>query len=372
MRIVFLAPELFSIGGIQRQNRLVIAALDELVTRAGGRLRVLALNDPAPVDWGPELGALQSTSIASFGKRRLAFVRQALSESRQADLVIYGLVGFVPIALGEALLGHANRRLLMLYGIEAWAYRSPLHALALRYLHGYIPISQYTLSRFCAAYSLNGSQPSFILPNAVSSRLRENIEVYPANADDPPRLLTVSRLTTHEQYKGIDAVIRAMPALVKQFPNLRYTIIGDGTDRLRLERIARDLQVEPQIDFMGYISDEALKKTYRDCTVFVLPSAEEGFGFVFIEAMAYGKPVVAARAGAAPEVVCDGETGLLVEYGHVPELVKAIATLINQPDLRRKMGQAGIEAVRARFAYDSLKANLSGILEANSLPVSLR
>ena len=370
MRILILATEFLSIGGIQRQNRLLVAAIDELLTQASGRLRVLALNDPPSASLLPELAGLCSTEITCFGGNRVAYVLQSLAEIRQADLVIYGLLGLTLMSFAHRMLAPSTRRLLMMHGIEVWRRRSLLHALAVRNMQGYVSVSQYTLDRFRAAYRLDGRVPGFVLPNAVTPLLFQDQVQFAADQERKLRLLTVSRLAASERYKGIDLVIRAMPALVRQFPNACYTIIGNGGDRARLASIARELRIEQHVEFLGHVSDEALKQAYQDCTIFVLPSAKEGFGFVFIEAMAFGKPVVAARAGAAPEVVWDGQTGLLAEHGDVAQLTQAIATLLQNPDLSRQIGQAGLEAVRTRFSYNAFKANLSDILAACGLPVS--
>lgn len=368
LRVLILTPELLSIGGIQRQNRLLIAALDALLAGAKGWLRVLALNDPATRYFDRELADLQVTSITCFEGHRLEYIRQALIESRKVDIVFYGLLGFTPISFVQKVLGHSNIRLLILYGIEAWSYRSFWHELSVKNMYGYIAISRYTLDRFHRAYKLDEAKPSFVLPNVVSPCLYESNHV-PSTDEGEPRLLTICRLDASEKRKGVDSVIHALPVLIKQFPNLRYTIIGNGPDRLRLQGIAHDLQVEQYIDFWGYVSDEALKQAYHDCTVFILPSAKEGFGFVFIEAMAFGKPVIAARAGAASEVVEDGVTGFLIDYGNIEQLTSAITTLLSTPELRQRMGQAGIEVVRTRYSYAALKANLYKIFAACDLPL---
>lgn len=369
MRVLLLTPELLSIGGIQRQNRLLIAALDELLADGNGSLRVLALNDPPPKHFAPELSALRTTSISCFGGNRPAYIWQSLSESRKADLIVYGLLGFTLMSFAHMALRPSVRRLLVLHGIEAWHRRSFWHALAVRNMHGYISVSHYTLDRFRSAYRIGPSECCFILPNVVSPHLLSDNLVGCAGRKIEPRLLTVGRMHEHDRAKGIDTVLRALPALVTQFPELRYTIIGDGPDRPYLERLAQQLRVEQQVEFLGYVSEDTLRKAYLSCTIFVLPSVKEGFGFVYIEAMAYGKPVVAARAAATPEVVSDGKTGILVEYGDVPRLTDAIATLLSDPDLCRQMGRAGLDAVKTRFSYEALKTNLLKILTTCGCPL---
>jgi glycosyltransferase involved in cell wall biosynthesis len=179
-----------------------------------------------------------------------------------------------------------------------------------------------------------------------------------------PNLLAVSRLDGRENYKGVDTVIRALPALISKFPTLEFEIIGDGSDRPRLEALARSLAVAPYVRFLGRVSDDELQAAYQRCDIYVMPSGAEGFGFVFIEAMAYGKPVVAARAAATPEVVKDGETGILIEYGNVTQLVDALSSLLSDPERSRQMGALGLARVTENYSYQSLKNNLALLLNA--------
>ncbi|GBL19715.1 GDP-mannose-dependent alpha-(1-6)-phosphatidylinositol monomannoside mannosyltransferase, partial [Anaerolineaceae bacterium] len=114
-------------------------------------------------------------------------------------------------------------------------------------------------------------------------------------------------------------MVELLPDLLKEFPALRYRIVGDGTDRARVEALARRLGVDAQVEITGFVQDmEAFVDEYRRCTIFVMPSAfeggskprGEGFGIVYLEAAACGKPVIAAKGGGAAEAVADGETGL--------------------------------------------------------------
>lgn len=357
-----LAPELLSDGGIQRQNRLIVRALDELLQDMGGHLVVLALNDQVPQSLPSELAGLRSTTLNYFGANRWRYLIALAQASAGAKLVLYGLLGFTLMSLAQIAVSPFARRLLWLYGIEAWSVRSPWHWLAVRTMHGYLAISGYTLDKFRAAYGRRPAPWDRIIPNVVSPTFLAGSMTGSRPASPGQTLLVVSRMETVEGYKGIDTVIQALPVLVTKVPNLQFEIIGDGSDRPRLEAMARSLGVAPHVRFLGRVSDEELCAAYQRCDIYVMPSGAEGFGFVFIEAMAYGKPVVAARAAATPEVVRDDKTGILVEYGNVPQLVDALAKLLTDPDCRKRMGAAGLAAVNAQYSYPSLKQNLATVL----------
>ncbi len=171
-----------------------------------------------------------------------------------------------------------------------------------------------------------------------------------------------------ERRKGIDTLLEIIPALCRQFPSLRFTLAGSDREPLPpshrrrtdlfLSRFAAD-PILPRVTFAGPVTDEELAQLYRRCDIFVAPSLYESFGIVFLEAMRASKPAVGCRAGGMPEVIAEGETGLLAEPGDAASLHSALATLIADPILRRKMGQAG----RARFErHFSLERNVQATI----------
>ncbi len=362
MRILLLTPELLSMGGIQHQNRLLIAGLDEILAEMQGFLNVLVLNDKVRSQPAPGLEDLCVTTIDYFGGSRAAFLHHFLGVARRAGLTIYGHLGFSLMSFLQSGILSRSRRLLMLHGIEAWERRSLWHALAVRSMHGYLSVSRYTLKRFNQAYSIPPSKYTFILPNIVSSLFLSSEPKFATGLDKAPILLSVSRLATHDRPKGIDFVLQSLPLVIKRFPNLRYIIVGDGVDRIRLEALAHDLKLSENVEFCGSVPDKTLYDTYHSCSIFVLPSVKEGFGIVYLEAMACGKPVVAANATAVPEVVIDRETGMLVEYGNVKELANTLITLLENPLLRKRMGKAGRKRVEQLFTFNAMKKRLYSVL----------
>jgi phosphatidylinositol alpha-1,6-mannosyltransferase len=177
-----------------------------------------------------------------------------------------------------------------------------------------------------------------------------------------PSLLTVTRLEARE-HKGVDTAIRALPRILRSYPEAYYTIVGTGSDQERLQLLARELGVGDHVSFRGFVPDEELAGVYAACDVFVLPSKQEGLGIVYLEAMAHAKPVVAARAGGVPEVVIDGQTGLLVEYGDIEALAGAILMLLDDAALRTRLGHAGREHVTSHFSYEQFARRVEEALE---------
>ena len=144
-------------------------------------------------------------------------------------------------------------------------------------------------------------------------------------------IMTLGRLSAAERYKGIDEVLELMPSLVQEMPDLIYLIVGDGDDRVRLESKTASLGMKRQVVFTGYIPEEQKADHYRLADAFVMPGRGEGFGIVYLEAMACGIPVVASKADASREAVLGGRLGLLTDPRSPEEIRVAIKQALAQP-----------------------------------------
>jgi glycosyltransferase involved in cell wall biosynthesis len=160
--------------------------------------------------------------------------------------------------------------------------------------------------------------------------------------DGPPRILCVAHLYPR---KGVDTLLRAF-ARVTADAVLR--VVGNGPESGRLVQLARDLGITSRVHFLGHLPFSDLSAEYRNAGIFALPTEQEGFGIVFLEAMASSLPIIATRAAAVPEVVTHGVTALLVDPGDETALAQAIENLLDDSDLRTRLGTAGRKHV-ARF-----------------------
>jgi glycosyltransferase involved in cell wall biosynthesis len=152
--------------------------------------------------------------------------------------------------------------------------------------------------------------------------------------------------------KGIRFLLEAAAELKPQFPDIKVVLAGDGFERPELARLADQLGIASDVTFLGWVPNAELPPYYRSAAVSVIPSLEEGFGIPAAEAMGCEVPVVASDAGGLPEVVENGVTGLVVPRGDSQALAQAIASLLADPQLRRRMGQAGRERALRLFDWD--------------------
>lgn len=187
----------------------------------------------------------------------------------------------------------------------------------------------------------------------------------------PPRVhnagfivLTAARLV---ERKGIDASLHAIARLISRFPQIIYHIAGEGPDRVRLEKIANELQISDHVVFHGAVSEETLEKLYTNADVFLMPAREiggdvEGFGMVFLEANAHGVPVIGGASGGVPEAINDGESGLLVNPTSVTEIQDALERILGDPSFAARVGAGGRARVEREFGWEKQIEVLRNIL----------
>ncbi|MBV9279272.1 MAG: glycosyltransferase family 4 protein [Chloroflexi bacterium] len=349
-RVVFLVPDLFeSPGGIARHARSVCAALAD----CSDAVTVLALHD-SPAAVAEAAAAFPSVAFGGYGGRRAAFVRAALAGVRASPtLVLVEHPRFAPLGWPLARLSGAPL-VAFAHGIDIWDRLPAGRRLPLRRADRVLCVSRHSARR---AIEANGLSPEKVrvLHNCLSS----SAEPLPRGRRSAgPSILTVSRLSLLEPYKGHARVIRALPRLLARFPNLVYHVAGDGDARPALQALADECGVAHATRFHGSVTDGQLRRLYADADVFVMPSSGEGFGIVFLEAMAHGVPVVAGNVDATPEVVTEGETGLLVDPASEDELVGAVTTLLDDAGLRERMGLAGARRARDAFGFEQFRSRL--------------
>ncbi len=206
--------------------------------------------------------------------------------------------------------------------------------------------SRFTVDHY-EAMGMRPRRAQILMPVPDTRRFRPDLDPRPIRdrygLKDDRVVLTVGRLVPR---KGHDLVLRALAAL-KEEP-VRYMIVGTGPEERRLRDLAQALGVQDRVVFAGYVPDEELPGLYAACDVFVMPSrllktrdGIEGFGTVFLEAGACGKPVIGGRSGGVVEAVEDGRTGLLVDPHDAGALAEALRVLLRDPRLCQRMGEAG-------------------------------
>jgi len=305
------------------------------------------------------------------------FLWQALREAKRwrPDLVICAHVGLAP--LGWLLRFSSRCRYWVIaHGMEVWGALPFSKRQALARADRLLVISHFTQQEVIKRYGIP-AQRTFLLPPMLESRPSPKADLHAAAPVGNGRriVLTVSRLAAAERYKGHDVMLRAWVRVREKVPEAIYLIVGEGDDRARLEGLARELGLGESVCFAGAVSEEVLAACYAACEVFAMPTRTvldfrapqgEGFGIVFLEAMAHGKPVIGPRFGAPSEFIRHGEHGLLVDPEDPHGVAQALIDLLTSPERAGRMGRAAQQWVTHDYSYDRFCERLRRVLNEST------
>ncbi|HEY9614644.1 glycosyltransferase [Allocoleopsis sp.] len=245
-------------------------------------------------------------------------------------VILCGHIHFSPVALWIQRLTKIPYWIIV-YGTDAWDVQDAWKVKALHSADKIISISTYTRDRLIKEQGLPSEKISLLPVTFDAQRFKLSpkpnylLQRYRLEAQQPI-LLTVGRLASCDRYKGYDQILQALPEIRQQFPNIHYILVGQGDDVPRLEQLINQLDLQECVTFAGFVPDEELCDHYNLCDVFVMPSKGEGFGIVYLEALACGKPTLGGNQDGAIDALRQGELGALVD----PDDVQAIAETIIQ------------------------------------------
>lgn len=356
MRVLFLVTDLFSSGsGIARMARSVCKALCD--SAGVERLDVISWVDGEGAQPDARYLAGQKTSYRAAGGLKARFIAQTLSAlGRGYDVCLASHISLAPLLAVCRAAAPRMRLAAFAHGMEVWQRMGWIGRAAAGRLDAIYSVSDFTRRRMIGANGF-GEGRVHVIHNCLDPYLAREMNGSRASADGPgpvlrhPNLLTVSRLSRHDRYKGHARVIEALGSVRRRMPDINYYIVGAGELVPELRGLAAELGLQDEVHFLGPVSDPELRSIYRQCDVFTMPSVMEGFGLVFAEAMAYGKAVIAGNRDASGEVVRDGETGLLVNPDDVGEIAAAVERLLADGALRERLGARGLEVVGEKFCF---------------------
>jgi len=330
-RIVVLLTDAFGgYGGIAQFNRDLLKALCDMPDVA----EVVAV--PRGVTSG--LGELPAKLryLTKGASSKLRFILESCSAGIGSfDLIVCAHINLLPAAM--VLKAKQQVPLVLnIHGIEVW---QPHSSILVRSLMGNVDaiwsVSEFTRNKMIG-WSELASAKFTILPNAIDldryrpgARNQTLVERYGLNGKRV--MMVLCRLPGYERYKGIDETLELMPRLLEQIPNLTYLIAGDGEDRPRLEKKVASLGVTNQVVFTGFIQESEKINHYRLADIFVMPGRGEGFGIVYLEAMACGLPVVASKLDGSFEALRNGMLGRTVDPNDSVEIEAAILAAFDDP-----------------------------------------
>lgn len=367
---IFVFLEIFSLeGGIQSYVKDILRSYVELSSEhPDRRAEVYLLRDEAgcdnPFEGKPGLKFYYfKKEQAWLGRTHLASTLFLHLLQKRPHRVFCGHVYLVPlIQILCQPLGIPYT--VLTYGKEAWEPLAPKYRNALAKAEWIWTISRYSRDRTSANNNLD-RQKFELLPCAIDGKVftpgpknQELVQAY--QLENAKVLMTVARLWSGDIYKGVDVTIRALPKIAHAIPNVKYLAIGRGDDRPRLEKLAADLGVSDRVIFAGFVPNEALVDHYRLADAYIMPS-QEGFGIVYLEAMACGVPVLSGDNDGSADPLQDGRLGWQVPYRD-PEAVAIACIEILQGGDRRCQGSWLREQALSGFGKPAFTQRLAQLL----------
>jgi glycosyltransferase involved in cell wall biosynthesis len=364
------APDLFSTtGGIQAFSRYLI---DAVRAEASSKYFSALIKNDLPDDI-PEKRALHSFNAYGNWPLRLRSASFALGCMRHAwrerpGLIVSTHLNFGPLAM-LARRSFGAPYILVAHGIDAWGITNASRKRALLKADLTLAVSNYTRDRLIEEIGLDSGRVK-ILPNTFAA---EKFAIAPKSPQllrryglrpDTPVILTVCRLADTECYKGYDQIIKAMPEILRAVPKARYLLVGKGPDRPRIERLIAEAGVQDAVILAGFVPDEELAEHYNLCDIFAMPSRGEGFGIVYLEALACGKTVLAGNKDGSRDALGGGELGLLVDPDDTAEIAAEIIRVLRREHWRQEIFNP--ELLRRRvielFGFEAFKRAVADIL----------
>ena len=352
-------------GGIEKVSRVAGKALYEMEQEGAiPKLRVFSMYDQREQ---VDTKYFPAKIFDGFGTRKLRFVLRVVQQGIDSKLVILSHINLLTAGYLIKLISPKTRLVLLAHGIEVW---SPLPSWK-RHMLGkcdkILPVSQFTKERMMEQYGIDEANFT-VLNNCLDPYLAERVQRekdpvllkrYRIESNDIV-LLTLSRLSSKERYKGYDNVLYAIKNLKELYPTIKYLVVGkyDAKEKKRLDNIIKILQLENNIIFTGFIPDDELAPHYDLADLYIMPSKKEGFGIVFIEAMYYGKPVIAGNKDGSVDALCNGKLGLLVDPDSKEEITAAIKKVISNKAAYIPRQQDVLE----KFGYPVYKENMKRII----------
>jgi phosphatidylinositol alpha-1,6-mannosyltransferase len=337
-RVILFTLQTFSAtGGIQKMTRTLAHSLHLLAMRNNWDFKLWSAYDSNNDLMSQYLPAKE---FRGFGTNRIAFVFKTLITAKKPDIVIISHINLAIIGLLIKTINPKCKVWLIAHGIEVWRPLSLIKIIFLKRCDKVLCVSNFTKQQMISRHNtdagvcqvLNNVVDPFIKLPVTFSKPGQLLKRY-GLTDNTPIIFTLTRLASTEQYKGHDHVIKVISCLKLKFPGIKYILSGqyDHKEEIRIQKLITAAKVNEQVILTGFIADTEIADHFLLADLFVLPSKKEGFGIVFIEALACGLPVICGNADGSIDAICNGKLGKAVNADDLVELENAISDCLANP-----------------------------------------
>ncbi|MHB8208962.1 glycosyltransferase family 4 protein [Mucilaginibacter sp.] len=329
--LLFTLQSFITTGGIQKMTRTLAHSLNHIAVNNKWDFDMYSAYD-ANQDLMPQY--LPAEKFRGFNANKSAFVLQAVKKGTKADVVILTHINLALIGLIIKKINPKTKVWLIAHGIEVWRPLSFLQNAFLKHCDKVICVSNFTKQQMISRHNINQDKcailnnaidPFMLLPTAFV-KPQHLLDKYNLTLDNRV-IYTLTRLANSEQYKGHDHVIELISRLKLKYPGIKYVLSGkyDANEEIRIKNMIAQNGVQADVILTGFIAEKDIPDYFLLADVFVLPSKKEGFGIVFIEALACGLPVICGNADGSIDAIRNGELGRAVDADNLDELEAAIS-----------------------------------------------
>lgn len=328
-KVLFIASGLLNIGGIEKYNQNLTRA----IIKAGYFVKLISRNDT--------VDKFDNIPIASYGHIKCDILKKIIFSLRvfwdviffKPDIIFCGHINFSPLCYIIYKVLRKNY-IVLTHGVDVWHIENRLKIKGLKLAYLITTVSNFTKDKIIKQIPELKNKIK-LLPNTIDGSL-----FYPKNKPiyllkryklkkNDKIILTVARLKKTEKHKGYYKILDILTDIVKEISEIKYILVGTGDDLENIQKYIKEKNLEKIVILTGYIPDNELPDYYNLCDVFVMPSKKEGFGIVFLEALACGKPVIAGNKDGSVDALLNGELGILVNPDDKNDIAEALIKVLN-------------------------------------------
>lgn len=348
--IAALFTQLSGNGGVQRLGRQIARALIRYGESHDRDIQLFSYLDGAQE-------TIENHKIYGCSGSSVSFISSLLSQVMSIECLVVTHPFLAPVAYSCHLLSGAPY-MVHAHGIEVWTPMNIQRQISIRSAK-WVTVSSRDTGRKCRDVQGVRSAKIRVLNPAIDDRFLSHSN----ELKKKKQVLTVSRLAHADRDKFILESIRAFAQLSEKFHDWSYRIVGDGSQRSRYQNLIERYHQEEKIKLLGRIDDDLLLREYQDASIFLLPSMKEGFGIVYLEALASQTPCIGGSVGGCCDAIAHGVDGTLVDPRNPKELTESLENLMANEELRRNYGNAGRHKVCTKFREINLHRRFHMLLK---------
>jgi len=367
--LLFTLQSFSTTGGIQKMTRTLAHSLNHIAVNDKWDFDMYSAYDTNQ-DLMPQY--LPPEKFRGFNANRSSFVIQAIKKGINADVVILTHINLALVGLIIKKINPKTKVWLIAHGIEVWRPLSFFQNAFLKHCDKVVSVSNFTKQQMMSRHDISEDKCA-ILNNAVDPFMQlpttfvkpqHLLDRYNLTPDNPV-IYTLTRLANSEQYKGHDQVIKLISRLKVKYPGIKYVLSGqyDVNEEIRLKNMIARYGIEDDVILTGFIAEKDIPDYFLLADIFVLPSKKEGFGIVFIEALACGLPVICGNADGSIDAIRNGELGKAVNTDNLDELEAAISNVLETSPSPQKRDSLQKKCLHY-FNEDAYMNNLEELLMA--------